>query len=124
MTAKPHPITGVMLNDVKIIRKGQLSDEERQTAALLLAEGVARWEVAARLGCHPLAFNASGRKPAKREPAQPKASGRKLSAAAARADKRQASLVDLFDVPQGEQSDHAHGSDTLTSTLSSISTSS
>ncbi|MFC3180477.1 hypothetical protein [Cypionkella sinensis] len=60
---RPHPATGVLLNEVEV-HHGTLTDKELQTAQLLLAEGHPRWLVGAMLGCHPLAFNGTGRRPA------------------------------------------------------------
>ncbi|WP_223639252.1 helix-turn-helix domain-containing protein [Rhodobacter sp. TJ_12] len=107
MAGTRHPVTGVELNDMPIVRKGTVTDDERQTAALLLAEGMPRWLVAAKLGRHPLAFNATGRKPA--QSMTPAPTGRSMSLAAAHADDRQSAFDDLFDAPEEQETDHAHG---------------
>ncbi len=93
MAMKPHPVTGVMINDVVEIH-GPITDEERLTAKLLLAEGNARWLVGAILGRHPLAFNGTGRAPGYSR----RKYGRQLSSAAARADVRQFGM-DWMDEP-------------------------
>lgn len=63
MAMIPHPKTGVMINEIET-RSGPISQAERDTAQLLLAEGHARWIVAAMLGRLPLAFNGTDAKPA------------------------------------------------------------
>lgn len=57
-----HPVTGVQLNVIEV-RHGPVSDKERETAKLLLADGLPRWVVAAMLGRFPLAFTGTGAKP-------------------------------------------------------------
>ena len=93
MTMKPHPITGVLINEIET-RSGAISAAERQTARLLLNDGHARWVVAAMLGRFPLAFDGTGKKPTRPRKA---ATGSDLSASAAKHDPRQSDIFALLD---------------------------
>lgn len=84
--------TGVMLNEITVSH-GKVSDKERDTASLLLAEGHARWVVAAMLGRFPLAFTGTGAKPADRRPKI----GSHLTTRDAAKDPRQISMADLVE---------------------------
>lgn len=95
MAMKPHPVTGVLMNEI-VESHGPISDEERQTAKLLLDEGRPRWVVAAILGRHPLAFNGTGRAPGDSR----RKYGRQLSSAAAKADIRQVGMDWLDEAPE------------------------
>jgi hypothetical protein len=106
MGTKHHPVTGVEINDILIVRTGPVTDDERRTARLLLGDGHARWLVAAMLGRFPLAFDGIGAPPA----GSRKTSHGHLPGSAARNDPRQFSLDDLFgpdDTP-----DDGHGAHT------------
>ena len=92
MTMKPHPVTGTLINEIET-RSGPISDAERQTARLLLAEGHARWVVAAMLGRFPLAFDGTGRRPARPR----KITGGDLPLGAAKNDPRQSDIFALLD---------------------------
>lgn len=96
MTAFRHPETGVMLNELTVLRTGSISDDENRTAALLLAEGHPRWVVAAMLGRHPLAFNGTGRSPADSR----RKLGGHLKTKDARTDIRQDNLLDWQPPPE------------------------
>jgi hypothetical protein len=96
MTAMPHPVTGVLINSISLVRYGPITLEERQTAALLLAEGHPRWIVAAMLGRFPLAFTGAGRSPRGYRP-----KGSHLSLGEARRDQRQMTLIET---PRGHDS--------------------
>ena len=90
MTAIRHPLRGVLINDISEIRTGKLNDDEQITARSLLEQGHPRHVVAAMLGCHPLAINASGRQ--KPKPKQRFDNG--LRTVDARTDPRQYSILD------------------------------
>lgn len=97
---KPHPATGVMINEI-VISTGPISDAERRTARLLLDEGHARWVVGAMLGRFPLTFNGTGRKPERPR----KVSGGELPLRDAKHDPRQISMDDFWEElfgPEGE----------------------
>lgn len=82
----PHPITGLLMNEIKP-HHGKLTEKELQTARILLADGNPRWLVGAMLGCHPLTFNGTGSRPEGR-----RRIGGRLSVKDARRDSRQISL--------------------------------
>lgn len=94
MAMKPHPVTGVLINEIET-RHGPISDAERQTARLLFAEDHPRWVVAAMLGRFPLAIDGSGRTPERKS--SHKATGGDLSRSAARSDPRQIDMQDFWD---------------------------
>jgi len=87
MAMIPHPVTGLLINTVET-RSGSITDKERDTARLLLAEGHPRWVVAAMLGRFPLAFDGTGRKPSSTR----RKTGGNLTLQAAANDPRQMSL--------------------------------
>lgn len=87
-----HPVTGVLMNEILHIQTGRVTNDERRTARLLLADGHPRWLVAAMLGRFPLAFNGTGQPPSQSR--TPK--GGNLSSRDARDDPRQFSMEDLF----------------------------
>jgi hypothetical protein len=101
MSTKRHPVTGVEINDILIVRNGPVTEDERRTARLLLGEGHARWLVAAMLGRFPLAFDGIGGPPA----GSRKTSHGYLPGSAARSDPRQFSLDDLFGPDYSEGDD-------------------
>lgn len=92
MAMMPHPVTGVLINDIEI-RHGRIAEEERQTARLLLNDGHARWVVAAMLGRFPLAFDGTGKKPADKRPRI----GGGMSIRDAREDPRQIGMQDYIE---------------------------
>jgi hypothetical protein len=92
MAMIPHPITGLLMNEIEL-QHGHITDKERQTARHLLADGHARWVVAAMLGRFPLAFSGTRAKPADR---RPKLGGGMTLRDAAR-DPRQISMVDVWE---------------------------
>lgn len=92
MAMIPHPVTGVLINEVEV-HHGPISEKERETARLLLAEGHARWVVAAMLGRFPLAFTGTGAKPADRQPRL----GGGMSVRDAARDPRQISMEDVVE---------------------------
>lgn len=75
------------MNDIET-HHGHITEKERDTARLLLAEGHPRWLVAAMLGRHPLAFNGTGRRPADNR----RKTGAHLNINDARRDNRQMGL--------------------------------
>ena len=102
---KRHPVTGVEINDIPIVRSGPVTDDERRTARLLLGDGHPRWLVAAMLGRFPLAYDGIGAPPASSR----KTGHAHLPGSAARTDPRQFSLDDLFgpdDQPDDGKPDH------------------
>lgn len=92
MTTIRHPVTGVEINPLTLIRRGKISDDEKRTARLLLADGVPRWIVAAMLGRFPLTFRGVGNKAKERK----KPIGSHLATRDARSDERQYDMEDLF----------------------------
>ncbi len=92
MAMKPHPVTGVLINDITLAH-GPVTPEERQTARLLLDEGHARWVVAAMLGRFPLAFDGTGKTPAEKRPRL----GGGMTLHAARHDPRQIGMDDYVE---------------------------
>lgn len=91
MATYRHPVTGVLVNEIEV-HNGPISEKERETARLLLAEGHARWVVAAMLGRFPLAFNGTGAKPIDRR----RKIGGHLSVRDAARDPRQISMADVW----------------------------
>ena len=102
MTMKPHPVTGVMLNEIAI-STGPISDTERRTARLLLDEGHPRWVVGAMLGRFPLAFDGTGRKPERPR----KVTGGDLPLRDAKHDPRQISMDNFWEDLFGPDGDSA-----------------
>lgn len=96
MAMSPHPITGVLINSIEV-RTGPISESERQTASLLLADGHPRWVVGAMLGRFPLTLTRSGPPP---ERSRRASAGGHLSRADALRDPRQQTMdqfwSDLF----------------------------
>ncbi|WP_376872333.1 hypothetical protein [Albirhodobacter sp. R86504] len=90
MTAIPHPLTGVLINDITEIRTRKLTDDEQLTARHLLNSGMSRQLVAATLGCHPLAINVADLPKPARNPQIKNG----LRTADARIDPRQLTLLD------------------------------
>lgn len=99
MATLKHPVTGVDINDITLVRNGRVSDEERRTARLLQSEGDPRWLVAAKLGRFPLAFEGTGLAPTESRRPQ----GGNLSTGAARNDPRQITMEDLFGPDDGTE---------------------
>jgi hypothetical protein len=91
MATFQHPVTGVLVNEIEV-RQGPISDKERETARLLLAEGHARWLVAAMLGRFPLAFTGTGARPTDRR----RRIGGHLTTRDAARDPRQISMTDVW----------------------------
>lgn len=102
MTVTRHPATGVLLNDIEILRTGPVTPEEEETAYLLQRDGIPRWQVAAQLGRHPLAFGSV----AKPLPPARRPKGNDLSRAAARTDPRQSDLITLIEARGDEAEEH------------------
>lgn len=92
MAMKPHPVTGVLINDIET-RQGPISEKERETARLLFQEGYVRWVVAAMLGRFPLEISNTGDRPER-----PRGKyGRTLSTRDAARDPRQISMEDIHE---------------------------
>ena len=87
-----HPITRIAINEITV-HNGPITEKERETAQLLLADGHARWVVAAMLGRFPLAFNGTGAKPTDNR----RRTGGNLTARDAAKDPRQISMVAIYD---------------------------
>lgn len=100
MTMKPHPVTGVLINEIETC-SGPISEAERHTARLLLADGHPRWVVAAMLGRFPLAFDGTGRKPERPR----RVTGGDLPLRDARHDPRQISMDDFWTDLFGEDAE-------------------
>jgi hypothetical protein len=92
MAMEPHPVTGVLINSIEV-RSGPISEGERRTASLLLADGHPRWVVAAMLGRFPLTLTRSGPAP---ERSRRAAIGGHLSRADALRDPRQQTMDQLW----------------------------
>lgn len=101
MATLRHPITGVIINDIGIVRTKRLTEEEQLTARLLMEGGDTRCLAAAKLGVHPLAINATGQP----RPGRGAPRGATLSSRHAFRDQRQTSMFDASDSDAAMQDD-------------------
>lgn len=62
MVKSPHPVTGVMINEIEPLGR-KPTETERETARLLAQAGDPRWLAAAKIGVHPLEIDPTGRDP-------------------------------------------------------------
>lgn len=105
MATTTHPVTGVEINELTIVRKRRLTEDEKRTARLLMNDGDPRWLAAAKLGVHPLGVDSPGRAPNEGRTNR----GAGLPLADARRDPRQIDLLspDLAGPEPVAETDHS-----------------